>query len=145
MQFNVPRCPRTLHFTLTQKYSVARTSQSCSSRGEQSYAIATTFAHCPVSASTLDAPMQREKKKERLEFDKFPNPSTVTLWKMNFRREGCSGSCHPSYGSNLPNFQALDAKTANFLLGLLAANDSRAKAFIEEQKTQNETDFSEED
>ena len=47
------------------------------------------------SASTLDAPMQEEK--ERLEFDKFPNPSTFAVWKMSFRSEDCSVSCHRSY------------------------------------------------
>ena len=47
------------------------------------------------SASTYDAPMQ--KQMERLEMDMFPNPSTFAFWKMSFRSEVCSGSCHPSY------------------------------------------------
>ena len=33
--------------------------------------------------------------RERLEFDKFPNPSTFAFRKMNFMSEVCSCSCHP--------------------------------------------------
>ena len=33
------------------------------------------------SAPALDAPMQKEK--ERLENNKFPNPSTFAFWKIN--------------------------------------------------------------
>ena len=41
-------------------------------------------------------------------------------------------------GDNLPNFQTLVSKISNSLKKILAADDSRKKVFIEEQKAQNE-------
>ena len=45
------------------------------------------------SASTRDAP--RQKDKEILEFEMFPNPSTFAFWNFNCWIEVCSDSFHP--------------------------------------------------
>ena len=42
-------------------------------------------------------PSVRQKERERLEFDKFPNPSTFTYWKINISSEVFSGCCHTSH------------------------------------------------
>ena len=53
------------------------------------------FSALPQTA--LNVQSASTKEKERLEFDKFPNPSTFAVWKMKLCSEVCSGSCHPSY------------------------------------------------
>ena len=76
---------------------------------------------------------------ERLESDKFPNPSTFIFWKMNFRSGICSASTSlvgddwnqrgefgkpmELVGNNLLNFETFDAKVANSLKKSLVTND----------------------
>ena len=109
--------------------------------------------------------LRGRKKGKDLNLISFPKTSTFTLWKRNFGSEVCSGSGHPSHariwiipidsaksvdyfrttesveGHHFPNFETLDAKIANALKKILAANDFCKKAFVGEQKAQNENRF----
>ena len=52
------------------------------------------------SASTLDAPMHKER--ERLELIRFPIHQ-LSHFGSNLRSEVCSGSCHPSHAMVWPS------------------------------------------
>ena len=96
-------------------------------------------------------------KKERVEFEKIPTPSTFGCWQLDFRTEVYRGSCHPSVamswiraieaaktfddlknvsiaGYQFSNFETLYAKVATAMKKILTLTHFKRKVFSEEQK-----------
>ena len=99
-----------------------------------------------------------------LQFDKFPNPQSLLVWKIRFKNQVTTCSDFPSEamlwikevdivdsleeltssrsvsGKNFPNFEMLDAKIAS-ALNKIIQNSQFKKVSLEEQKAQKEDRF----
>ena len=100
-----------------------------------------------------------------LQFDKFPSPQSVLVWKIRFKNQVATCSDFPSEamlrikevemvdsleelkssrsvsGKNFPNFEMLDAKVASALNKIIQNSQFEVKVILEEQKGQKEDWF----
>ena len=101
----------------------------------------------------------KKKEAERIEFGKFPNSTTLVIWKMNLKCEFCSSSSLSTeamvwinevvaeleslsslLGPMLPDFEVLDSWNASALKKLLTAYFKR-RVHMGEQKAQQVNRF----
>ena len=100
-----------------------------------------------------------------LQFDKFPNLRSFSVWKIRFKNQVTTCSDFPSEtmlwikevemvdsleelsssrsvcGNNFPNFEMLDAKIASDLNKIIQNSQFKKKVSLEEQKAQKEDRF----
>ena len=100
-----------------------------------------------------------------LHFNKFPTPTTFACWKIRFKTEVCTCSQFPTEamhwikevemvqsvddlnsslsvkGTQTPDFEVLDAKTASALNRIIHNTQFKRKVSLEEQKAQKRGPF----
>ena len=105
---------------------------------------------------------QQRQQISELQFDKFPNPQSFSVWKTRFKSQVTTFSHIPSdamlwikevemvdsleelkssrsvAGKNFPHFEMLDAKIASALNKIIQNSQFKKKVRIEEQKAQKE-------
>ena len=132
-----------------------------------------TFASRPLTTSStipVELPQnyvvgQQRQQISELQFDKFLNPSSLLVWKTQFKTQVSNGSDFPSeamlwikememvdsldelkssrsvIGKDFPNFEMLDAKIASALNKIIQNSQFKKKVSLEEQKAQKDERF----
>ena len=118
----------------------------------------TTSSAILVKLSQIDMVGQQRQQISELQFDKFPNPQSFSVWKIRFKTQVTICSDFPSdallwikevemidsldefksspsvYGKDFPNFQMLDAKIASALNKIIQNSKLKKKVSLKEQK-----------
>ena len=123
-----------------------------------------------ISEHPIDIPQnyvvgQQRQQIPELQFDRFPNPTSLLVWKRRFKTQVSNGSYCPSevmlcfkvvemvdslddlkssrsvYGKVFPKFEMLDAKIASALNKIIKNSHFKKKVSLEEQKAQKEDRF----
>ena len=107
---------------------------------------------------------QQRQQISELQFDKFPNPQSFSVWKLRFTNQATTCSDFPSdamlwikevevdsldelkssrsvCGKDFPNFEMSDAKIASALNKIIQNSQFKKKVSLEEQEAQQEDRF----